>query len=469
MSDQAQWMANNDHYLTALMTWIRLRLQQLAPPVMSPESKEPETPPGGWFKRSKMEDNKLLPAPATNTNDDALALAYQEMIKLEQTTPPPALNLLANHLGLSTFDCNVLALCTAMALDTRMAGLCAQAQDDLNKAYPTFALAFALFDDPDWNALSPHAPLRHWRLLEINQPGVQPLTSAALGADERIVNYLKGLNYLDDRLMPLLDPVQYESSPIQPDDDRDETLPRSQQQMLDNILEQLKHANAAIKVPVIELLGHDTASKRLVAGRVASVLGLSLQSMSIKMLPGQTGDFETFTRLWQRESLLMPLALYIQVDGATDAEKTQLRRFLERSNGVVFVDLEDAKTETVRNRFSVEINKPTPEEQEQLWTAALQGQASDQPQHLAEQFSFNQNDIKRLANIALEPLSENEKTSENEPALNPAIDKDLWQACRIAARAGMEQLARRIDIKADWEQLVLPPEKPPCYIKLPIR
>jgi len=153
------------------------------------------------------------------------------------------------------------------------------------------------------------------------------------------------------------------------------------------------------------------------------------------------------------------VALYIQVDGATDAEKTQLRRFLERSNGVVFVDLEDAKTETARNRFSVEINKPTPDEQEQLWRVALQGQASDQPQHLAEQFSFNQNDIKRLANIALETLSKNEKTPESKPALNPTIDKNLWQACRIAARAGMEQLARRIDIKADWDQLVLPPEQ----------
>jgi len=31
-------------------------------------------------------------------------------------------------------------------------------------------LAFALFDDPDWNALAPNAPLRYWRLLEINQP-----------------------------------------------------------------------------------------------------------------------------------------------------------------------------------------------------------------------------------------------------------------------------------------------------------
>jgi len=426
MNDQAAWMDNNDKYLAATVVWIHFRLEQL----------------------SYSTEGKNQPSP----NNEKIELARQEMINLENYDPSPALILLSNALGLSEFDRHILALCTAMELNTRTADLCAKAQNNANKPYPTFALAFALFDDPDWGALSPHAPLRHWRLLEINQPGVQPLTGAALGADERIVNYLKGLNYLDDRLMPLLDPIQYESLAIQ-SDHRDEPLPHSQQQVLNNILEQLKHANGAIKVPVIELLGHDTASKRLVADRVASFLGLSLQSMNIKMLPGQTGDFETFTRLWQREALLMPLALYIQVDEATNAEKTQLRRFLERSNGVVFVDREEAKTETVRNRFSVEINKPTPEEQEQLWTAALQGQANDQPQHLAEQFSFNQKDIKRLANIALEPLTE------NEPASNSTIGQNLWQACRIAARAGMEQLAHRIDIKADWEQLVLPPEQ----------
>ena len=66
----------------------------------------------------------------------------------------------------------------------------------------------ALFDEPEWSALSPEGPLRHWRLIEINQPGAQPLTTSALRADERIVNFLKGLNYLDDRLSPSLSPLR---------------------------------------------------------------------------------------------------------------------------------------------------------------------------------------------------------------------------------------------------------------------
>ena len=49
----------------------------------------------------------------------------------------------------------MLLLCAAMELDTRIAALCARAQDDPAAAYPTFALALALLRRPAWDALSP--------------------------------------------------------------------------------------------------------------------------------------------------------------------------------------------------------------------------------------------------------------------------------------------------------------------------
>ena len=443
MSDQ-DWMEINEQHLAATLNWLRLKLQQLIPASQTQDVRsQQETADesvGGWFKRKSkkpQDDSKQLPPPRPGANELEHVAGVIET--LEQNDPPPALLILAQRLGLTRFDQQVLSLCAAMELDTQIAALCAQAQHNPNKPYPTFALAFALFDDPDWNALLPHSALRHWRLLEINQPGTQPLTGAALGADERIINYLKGINYIDDRLTPLLDPIGIE--PI------DEALPPSQQQVVDRIIERLKHSNNSARMPVIELLGHDAASKRLIAGRVAAELGLNLQTIDLKTLPSQTGDFETFTRLWERESILLPLALYIEIDGAADTEKTQLKRFLERSSSVVFVEIEGAKTETVRHQLSVEVNKPTPDEQEQLWTQALPGQTDDQPQRLAEQFSFSQSEIKRLSRLAHDVPAEN----------RPATGNDLWQACRVAARAGMEQLARRIDAKADWNQLVLPP------------
>src|SRR5204863_9666180 len=73
----------------------------------------------------------------------------------------PALLTLSRLLGLSEFERDVLLLCIGVELDTHIAGLCGHAQGDQNKAYPTFALALTLFDEPRWDVMSPERPLRY--------------------------------------------------------------------------------------------------------------------------------------------------------------------------------------------------------------------------------------------------------------------------------------------------------------------
>ncbi len=415
MNDHTSWTEINDNYLAATTAWILLRLEQLS--------------------ETAKDKNKPVAI------DRKIHQARRAMSHLENYDPPPALVLLGNALGLSNFERQVIALCAAMELDARTAGLCARAQHDASKTYPTFSLALELFDASQWNALSPYAPLRHLRLLEINQPGAQPLTGAALSADERIVNYLKGLNYLDDRITPLLDPTGAQPS--------GQTLPASQQRIVDAIVEQLQHPEDGQKPPVIGLSGRACSSKYLIARCVALLSDLNLHTMSIKNLPGHSGEFESFIRLWQRESRLLPLALYIDTDAGTDTEKIRLKRFLERSSGVIFVELDNDAIDINRELFPVEVSKPTPEEQDHLWKAVLQNQANVNSQRLAEQFSFSQDEIVHLAKATLAGSSRN-KTD---------LKHDLWQACRIKARTGMEQLASRVNAKATWEQLVLPPEQ----------
>ena len=119
----------------------------------------------------------------------------------------PTLAVLAQRLGLSAFERDVLLLCVAAALDTRIGALCAQALDEPSRPWPSFALAMVLFDDPAWEALSPERPLRYWRLVEVHATGATPLTMSALRADDRIVDYVKGLNRPDERLAPSLLPI----------------------------------------------------------------------------------------------------------------------------------------------------------------------------------------------------------------------------------------------------------------------
>ncbi|WP_036552019.1 ATP-binding protein [Neptunomonas japonica] len=439
MKQHPDWASINEQYLSAMLIWLRLVLQQ-AVHKTEPKSEAQVKSWSAWFSRKKATQITLGHDHAPK--DDEVDKAHQAMVTLEANDPPPAMVLLSQALGLSTFDTQVLALCTAMELDTGIGELCAKAQNDRNKPYPTFALSFVLFDDPDWNVLTPQAPLRYWRLLEINQPGTQTLTSAALGADERIVNYIKGLSYLDDRLSSLLDGIDVQLN-------AGYALPLSQQEQVEKVVAALQVSFGSNKIPVIELLGHDSASKRLVAERVSSALDVNLFSINLQSFPSSNGDFEAFRRLWERESYLMPLALYLDVSSSSDSEKHLLQRFLEHNKGITFVSIEGSRGAGFEQHLSIDISKPTPQEQQQLWSNALQQSNDGHSQRLAEQFSFSQHDIYALAHAALQRCKESET----------ALNGELWDVCRVSARAGMEKLAQRIDSKATWNQLVLPQEQ----------
>ena len=91
-------------------------------------------------------------------------------------------------------------MCAGVELDGRFASLCAAAQDDAARDFPTFSLALAGLPDPHWSAVTPAAPLRRWRLIECdNQPGASLVTSR-LRIDERVLHFLTGIQYLDERL-----------------------------------------------------------------------------------------------------------------------------------------------------------------------------------------------------------------------------------------------------------------------------
>ena len=198
--------------------------------------------------------------------DGQVAAARQAWADAAAGEPGPALVELTARLGLSPFEQQILLLCAAMELDPATPGLCALAQRDERRPWPTFALALELFPDPSWEALSPRGPLRDWRLVEITQPPGQPLTASALRADERIVSYIKGLNYLDDRIEPLLAAVP------RPEDG----LPASQRVTATAVLEGWARSAELSPAPVVQLLGSDPAAKLSVAADAAGRLGRQL-------------------------------------------------------------------------------------------------------------------------------------------------------------------------------------------------
>lgn len=409
-----QWQRQNEQYLATAIAWIRQVLERQAGII---------------------------------SEDDAPILTADVLTVHESSEFVPALVLLSQRFDLSPFEQSLLLLCAALELDTQIASLCAKAQDNPQRPYPTFALALTLFDQPDWSVVMAEGTLRHWQLIEVTQNATTPLTVSPLRADMRVVNYLKGVNCLDDRLVALVNPL--------PDNPVSE-LPPSQQAKVSEIIEVLRRSqHCSGPYPVIQLLGTDTASPKLIAQATVEQLGLQLYHLPLEQLPTQVTELTTLARLWHRETLLLPIALY--VDG-TDIElkSTQanaLKYLISRCHGICFLNSSDKGITLDRPTVTFEVAKPTPLEQRQTWQTLLGKDSEEIATQLASQFRLNTTDILDIA------TGQKSEVSSQKPEAREKNPKPLWTACLEKTRPHLDNLAQRIDVKATWNDIVLPEEE----------
>lgn len=447
MTDSSAWSAGNTGYLRAAIAWLRALLAayamqheepnpQLLPP--APVSNEPSQSRSwrNFIHRTEPGVTPLaaLPAPTPVNVRQAADAMHQAETAID---PPPALLILGQRLGLSAFEQMVLLLAVSVELDSETGTLCARCQQGLRA--PTFALAFSIFENPSWDALSADHPLRYWRLIEISPGGAQPLTTSPIRVDERILSYALGLNTLDDRLAPYVTPVELNST-AQP-------LPASHATVVETIVSRLREGEASKALPVIQLLGSDAATKKLITAEIARSLDLQLYSLTANLLPAPA-DLDILARLWQRETLLMPLVLHIEMESAAEPPSAAMRiiRFADSLNGAIFLDTRESVSGLSRHSVLADVTKATATEQQIAWQNVLGPEAGELPSRLADQFSLDLRSIERIA-------QEGKAAAGGDIA---QLGPELWKACLLACRPKLDGLAQRVEPKATWEQLVLP-------------
>lgn len=388
--------AGREHDLTAAVAWIRSRLRRLA--------------------------------------GDA------DIGEADSAPPPAALEGLARRLGLSTFEREILLLCVAMELDTSIGDLCARARGDDGRPYPTFALALSLFDDPCWDTLAPDGPLRAWRLIEVHQRGEEPLLAGPLRLDERILHHARGLAGVDERLAPILTPIHggdVAESPESP--------------TVREAVEALRRAGGGKEGAFLYLLGSDHEAASELAEGVSSALGLTLRGLSPRVLEAPDAEAEALARLLRRECLLGPISLYLDARELEPAAGARLAEFLGRlagpGGGPLFLAARDLPPGAPPAALTLDVGRPTPAEQRAAWAEELGPDAGDLPGPLSGQFRLGRSTIRRIAREA----------RRGGPADPRAFGIRLWDGCRRATRPRLEALAARIEPRATWDDLVLPP------------
>jgi MoxR-like ATPase len=356
----------------------------------------------------------------------------------DEPAEPAALDALAGLFGLSPFERATLVLCAGVELDATMPALCAQASGSDERAYPTFSLALAALPDAHWSALSPGAPLRHWRLVELLQQPPLPMTSWPLRIDERVLHYLTGVNSLDERLIGAVLPVAVERG-------------------MASVHHDLAHRVAASLsvegevLPAVLLNGATEPSRRAVAAAVWADLDLGLWALDTSAIPAASHELEGFVRLWDREAALGSLALYVDVEAVDAGDSTAVANvvhLVERTRAPIVVGAREPWRALRRRSVVIDVPRPSRADQRAIWMASFGSARSTMAGRIdaiVAQFDLDAPAIRGAARDAIASRMDGD-----------SVEDAIWSASRRAARTGLDGLAQRLESLATWDDLVLP-------------
>lgn len=374
--------------------------------------------------------------PGQDSNSRAEALLEAIEAAASDLPRPAALDHVCEAFSLSPFERDVLLMCAGVELDSGFADLCAVAQSNPQRPYPTFSLALSALPEAHWSAITPGAPLRYWRLVELGTS--DSLTGSQLRIDERVLHYLAGVAGLDARLQGLIEPLQ-----------ADATLPSSHQQLGQQIAALWSQSDEAPHWPIINLCGNEPAANQAVATFVCQLCRMPVSLLRAAEIPNGVAEREALARLWEREGALGSGALLVD---CYDLESSSaLISFLENVRGMLFVVSREPLRLWRRRVVRFDVQKPNTIEQKTLWQESLGSvdHLDGQLNLLVSQFSFGARAIHSVS--ALASASNGDESSNGQVGL-----ESLWEACRTQARVRLDDLAQRIIPYASWDDIVLP-------------
>jgi AAA+ superfamily predicted ATPase len=376
---------------------------------------------------------------------DALERARQRMLASEAAQDEDSpLHHVTEMFDLSTFERHLLLLCAGLELDGKLAQVCPQLLVD---GQLTFSLALAALPEPHWSALSPDGPLWRWHLVEVGKGS--SLTLSPIRIDERILNFLVGLDHLDARLASRVEPVEtaMELTPTQ----------ESYAGRMANVW----NAADESRLPVLQLSGASVAERRSIAAVACEQAGLNLYVLQAFALPESAAELDLVLRLWEREAILSGCALVLECEDRANenaseiAEERMTQQFIERAEVPLFVSTAGRRPPLQRTMLTFDLELRLSErltEQRLQWKVVLGGDAGlleDEIERLVYQFDLTPSAIRSAHDDCVGRI----RAQAGVPT-PVEVGQALWQACRANARPRLDAVVQRIESTASWDDLI---------------
>ena len=196
----------------------------------------------------------------------------------------------------------------------------------------------------------------------------------------------------------------------------------------------------------MQLCGDESAAKLRLLGRMHVARFESSSDFGVIAVAGPARE-DALIRLWQREAALSTSALLIDaMIWTAPMPLTQAREWLIDHLLQFTFEHTHALEKYGRLMLTVDVSKPTADEQHALWQHVLGAHAASlngKLDALVSQFDLSASSIRAAAR--------NGQLRETAPEWVV-----LWDACRTQARPGLDDLAQCIQPVATWEELVLP-------------
>jgi len=344
---------------------------------------------------------------------------------------PPAIDVIEAAFGLTPFERDLLLLVAGVEIDAELAARWAESTDQFGDGPVTARQALQRLRDGHWSAVTDAAPLRRMRLIEVGSGPM--LATSPLRVDERILQFIGGVNLLDERLRPLL--RERSAGPIVTD--RHRALART-------VASHLRSARGLIR-PIVQLYGDDPDGQLDVAALASAELDFNLWTLPATDLPQSAAERFGFATLWARETALLGATLLIDLHAADAGSGAD--ELLNLLPDPIFVATRDPLA-TRCESVCLAVDRPDERERRLLWKTSL-GPAADQLgpalDLIANQYRMSSRAIAAAGLVARAAADDG-----HDP--NAAARR----ACIARGRPALDDLARRLNPRAGWDDLVLP-------------